>query len=108
MEAKSKNIIPLGITIGGYTFQAPALKEGFTTVEGVMDIVVFGLNTLVGLAALVAVAMIIYSGFTFITAAGDPDKVQKGSNALTASIVGLIIVFIARMIVVFLLEKILV
>ncbi|MFA5622671.1 MAG: hypothetical protein WC981_00315 [Candidatus Dojkabacteria bacterium] len=108
MEVKNKNIIPLGVTIGGYSFEAPALKEGFTTVEGVMDIVVFGLNTLVGLAALVAVAMIIYSGFTFITAAGDPEKVQKGSGALTASIIGLIIVFIARIVVVFLLENILV
>ncbi len=108
MEDKNRNIIPLGVTIGGYSFQAPALKNGFTTVEGVLEIVVFGLNALVGLAALVAVAMIIYSGFTFITAAGDPDKVQKGSNALTASIIGLIIVFIARMVVVFLLEKILV
>ena len=108
MEVKNKNIIPLGVTIGGYSFEAPVLKDGFTTVEGVMEIVVFGLNTFVGLAALVAVAMIVYSGFTFITAAGDPDKVQKGSNALTAAIVGLIIVFIARMIVVFLLDKILV
>ena len=108
MEVKNKNIIPLGVTIGGYSFEAPILKDGFTTVEGVMEIVVFGLNTFVGLAALVAVAMIVYSGFTFITAAGDPDKVQKGSNALTAAIVGLIIVFIARMIVVFLLDKILV
>jgi hypothetical protein len=108
VEAKSKNIIPLGVTIGGYSFEAPALDGRFTTVEGVMEIVVYGLNTLVGLAALVAVAMIIYSGITFITAGGDPEKVQKGSGALTASIIGLIIVFVARMVVVFLLENILV
>lgn len=107
MEIKNKNIIPLGVTIGGYTFEAPVIKDDFTTLEGIMDIAVLALNTFVGLAALVAVGMIVYAGFTFITAAGDPDKIQKGSNALTAAVVGLIIVFLARTIVVFLLENIL-
>lgn len=106
--SKSKRIIPLGITIGGYTFEAPTVSNDFTTFEGVIDVIVFALNSLVGLSALVAVAMIIYSGITFITAAGDPDKVQKASGALTAAVIGMAIVFLARTVVVFLLERILV
>jgi len=109
MEAKkSKNIIPLGITIGGYTFNAPTVSDDFTTQEGVIDIIIFAFNSLVGLSALVAVIMIIYSGITFITAAGDPDKINKASGTLTAAVIGMIIVFLARTVVVFLLERILV
>jgi len=107
VEDRKKNVIPLGITIGGYTFNAPVVKDGFTTFEGFMDIVIFGLNALVGLSALVAVAMIVYAGFLFITASGDPEKIQKGSGALTAAVVGLVIVFLARTIVLFLLDNIL-
>lgn len=107
VDKNRKNIIPLGVTIGGYSFQAPVLKDGFTTFEGFIDIVIFGINTFVGLSALVAVGMIVYAGFTFITASGDPDKIQKGSSALTAAVVGLVIVFLARTIVLFLLDNIL-
>ncbi len=107
MEDKKKNIIPLGVTIGGYTFEAPVIKGGFTTFDGFMDIVIFGLNSLVGLSALVAVGMVVYAGFLFITASGDPDKIQKGSGALTAAVVGFAIVFLARTIVLFLLDNIL-
>lgn len=104
---KSKNIIPLGVTIGGFNFTPPAVKDVFTTPQGVMEMVVFLLNTLVGLSALVAVIMIIISGYLFITAAGEPEKIQKAQSTITAAIVGMIIVLLARTIIVFLLEKIL-
>ena len=107
MEDKKKNIIPLGITIGGYSFEAPVVKDGFTTFEGFMDIAIFGLNALVGLSALVAIGMLIYGGYTLITATGDPDKIQKGGEAIKAAIIGMVIVFLARTVVLFLLENIL-
>lgn len=107
MEDKKKNIVPLGITIGGYTFQAPVVKDGFTTFEGVMDIIIFGFNTLVGLSALVAIFMIVYGGYTLILASGDPEKIQKGWGAIQAAIVGMVIVFLARTVVLFLLDNIL-
>lgn len=108
MEDNKKNIIPLGVTIGGYTFDAPTLKWNITTPEGVVELVIFIFNTLVALSALVAVGMIIYSGYMFITSAGDPEKVKKGGDALTAAIVGMIIVFLARTIILFILDRILV
>jgi uncharacterized membrane protein len=40
-----------------------------------------------------------------MTSAGDPDKVTKGRNVVIASIVGMIIVFLARAIVGLVLEK---
>ena len=61
----------------------------------------------VGFSALVAVAILIISGYMFITAAGDPEKIEKGQKGITAAIVGLIIVFLARTIINFVIGEIL-
>lgn len=75
-------------------------------VRGMIDVkVVPLLNWAIALSALVAVVMLIYGGYTFMTSAGDPDKVTKGRNVVIASIVGMIIVFLARAIVGLVLEK---
>lgn len=52
----------------------------------------------------VAVLMIIISGYTLITASGNPDKIEQGQKSLTASVIGLIIVFVAGLIIRFVLE----
>ncbi len=104
---QEKKIIPLGVTIGGYTFGEPVVNSDFTTLEGVVDMVILAFNALVGLSALVAVGMIVFAAFTFITAGGDPDKIKKGSDALTAAVVGMAIVFLARTIILFILENLL-
>ncbi len=104
---KRKNIIPLGVTIGGFDFTPPGVKDAFSTTEGVVDTVIFVLNSFVGLSALVAVIMIIVSGYLFITSAGDADKIQKAQGTITAAVVGLVIVFLARTLIVFLIENIL-
>jgi hypothetical protein len=92
-------------TIGGYTFQIPSVSRDLTTQEGVFEFIVYLLNYAIGFSVFVAIAMIVFSGYLFITAAGDPDKIQKGSSSLTAAVVGLIVVFLARTIILFILEK---
>lgn len=62
------------------------------------------LNAFVLLSALVAVVLIIVSGYGFMTSAGDPEKVKKAQGTLTAAIVGMVIVFMARIIVGFVLD----
>lgn len=57
------------------------------------------INFFVLFSALVAVALIVVSGYMFMTAAGDPEKIEKAQKALTAAIVGMIIVFLARVII---------
>ncbi|MDD5738905.1 MAG: pilin [Candidatus Pacebacteria bacterium] len=47
---------------------------------------------------LVAVLMIVFGGFTYITAAGDPAKAGKGKSILTFAIIGLAIALIAKLI----------
>ncbi|MEK7104295.1 MAG: pilin [Patescibacteria group bacterium] len=47
---------------------------------------------------LIAVLMIVFGGFTYITAAGDPAKAGKGKIILTYAIIGLAIALIAKLI----------
>ena len=57
------------------------------------------INFFVLFSALVAVALIVASGYMFMTSTGDPEKIEKAQKALTAAIVGMIIVFLARVII---------
>jgi len=65
------------------------------------------LNFLIGLAALICVAVLIASGYMYITAAGDQNKVEKANKSLTYAIVGLVICFISVILVEFVLKNIL-
>jgi hypothetical protein len=61
------------------------------------------LNTVIFLAALVCVAILIAAGYSYITAAGDEQKIEKATKTLTYAIVGLVICFISVILVRFVL-----
>jgi len=65
------------------------------------------LNMAIGLAALVCVAVLIASGYMYITASGDETKVEKANKSLTNAIIGLVICFISVILVEFVLKNIL-
>lgn len=78
------------------------------SLESVVDSkIVTALNFSVGFSALVAVIILIASGYSFITSAGDPEKIEKAQKGISAAIVGMIIVFLARMIIGFVLTAVL-
>ena len=106
IKGKKKQIqtLFLPIMIVGYEINFPFFNEQFTSVEGIVAFVTDILNFLVGASAVVAVGLIIYAGITYMTAGGNPDNVKKASNILTAAIIGMCIVFLARMLVEFVLD----
>lgn len=59
------------------------------------------INVVVGVIGVVAVAVIIYGGFTYATSTGDAGKVAKGKNIILYGIVGLIVSIMAFAIVAF-------
>jgi Na+-driven multidrug efflux pump len=77
---------------------------GDETVLGLAQRVI---NTVIFLAALVSVAVLIASGYSYITAAGDEQKIKKATDTLTYAIVGLVICFISVILVQFVLGDIL-
>lgn len=64
------------------------------------------LNYAVIFSAVIAVIMMIVSGYMFMTASGDPDKITTAQKTLTASVIGMVIVFIARILVEFVVDLI--
>lgn len=58
------------------------------------DIIKLVTDNILKLAIPVAVVMIVWAGFNFLTAAGNPAKVQKGKQILTWTAVGLAVIFI--------------
>lgn len=65
------------------------------------------INWAIGLTAVVAVVMLIAAGFMYITANGDENKIKKATTTLTFAIVGLVVAFIAVLLVTFVLNDIL-
>ncbi|GAC1500709.1 MAG: hypothetical protein NVS1B10_04500 [Candidatus Saccharimonadales bacterium] len=57
------------------------------------------------IVGVVAVIMIIYGGFRYITSGGDSGKVGSAKNSLIYAIVGLVIVALAQLIVHFVLNQ---
>ncbi|HNW23246.1 MAG TPA: hypothetical protein PKH06_00585 [Candidatus Dojkabacteria bacterium] len=97
--------ILLGVTIGKIDIPLPSFKFDFTTVEGIVEFIGTVLDFVIGFSAIVAVIMIIYGGYNFIMSGGDSEKISKGGKAITAAVVGLAIVFLAKLIITFILNE---
>lgn len=59
------------------------------------------IRLLLGLMTLIAVTLIIYGGFVWLTAAGNEDNIEKAKRIISAAVVGLIIILLAWAIVIF-------
>jgi len=76
----------------------------FTTLDGIVAKIHELLDFFVPFAALIAVGIIVYGGYQLILAAGDPEKIDLGTKAITNGVIGLLIVFAARMGIIFLID----
>ncbi len=69
--------------------------------------VVSDVTTLISVVAgIAAVIMLIYGGFTYITSGGDSNKIQDAKKIITWSIVGLLVIVLARSIIVFVINRV--
>lgn len=59
------------------------------------------IEIVIGLVGVLAVFVMIYGGFTFLTSAGDASKVARGRNILIYGVVGLVVAMLAFAIVKF-------
>ncbi len=69
--------------------------------ETVLNIITFVL----GLLGLIAVIMILYGGFVWLTAGGNEDKVGSAKKIISAAIVGLIVILLSWAIVNFVVKS---
>ncbi|MFA6754524.1 MAG: hypothetical protein WCR68_01625 [Candidatus Dojkabacteria bacterium] len=104
MKKSTKNFFKRGlfVTIGGQVVDFPIVEKWKDLDEVILDVKDI-INAFIMFSSVVAVAMIIVSGYTLITAMGNPDKIEQGQKTLTAAIIGLIVVWIAGLIIKFVL-----
>ena len=69
--------------------------------EGVMMIVQY----LLGFLGIIAIIVILYCGFVWLTSAGSEEKVGQAKKIITAGIIGLIIIFISYAIAAFVITQ---
>lgn len=81
---------------GSWIDDLPGLVPGETTVQ---TIIVGVINWLIGGAVVVCVVMLVWAGYSYMTAGGDEGKVQKATKTLTNAIIGLVISLLALVLV---------
>lgn len=69
--------------------------------EDVRDMAVVIIKYLITFIGIIAVIIILYGGFVWMTAGGNDDRVTKAKNIIVAGVIGLIIVIAAFAIVTF-------
>lgn len=60
---------------------------------GVAEIVGVVIQSLLGIVGLVFFVLFFYAGFNWMTAQGNSDKIDKAKETITASLIGIILVF---------------
>lgn len=50
------------------------------------------INTALGLLALIAVTLMVYAGFTWMTATGNEEKIQKAKDIMQGALIGAVVI----------------
>lgn len=99
---KTKGIIGLGQWFGVDNPWSSDFETVGGTISKASSLIIFA----TAVSGLVAVILLVYGGIKLITSNGDPDEIDKGRNIIVASIIGLIIIFIASMVVTFVIDEV--
>lgn len=104
MKKILKNVSILAITllpnVALAALDKPAPLGGLST-EGLSATITKILNAVLGLVGVIALAVILYGGFRWMTAGGNEETVGEAKKIITAGVIGLIIVVMAWAVVSF-------
>jgi hypothetical protein len=67
--------------------------------ENITDLVTILIEYALDIVGVIAVAMIVYGGFLYITSGGDENKAKQGTQIITYAAIGIIVVLAAVVIV---------
>ncbi len=74
-------------------------------VGNLSEFVINIINWFIGFAAVLSVIMIIAAGFQYVVSFGDEKKISKATSTLLFAIVGMVLVFIAPLVIQFILAN---
>ncbi len=67
-----------------------------STSFNIWELLIKALNWFFNIVIIVAAIFLVYAGFTFITAGGDPEKTKKSLNIVIYSLIGVAIAILAK------------
>ena len=85
------SVFETGIVFTDVTSECQSLGE--CSLDDVMQVFVNISNFVLGVVGSLVLAMFVYGGIRWITSQGNPDGIKAGRQAMTGSIIGLLIVF---------------
>ncbi|MBI4713887.1 Ig-like domain-containing protein [Candidatus Uhrbacteria bacterium] len=98
-------IIAVPVFAQGVDLKAFAEASGFATGPSIQLIIARLIRTFVSFVGIIAVVMIVYAGFLYMTAVGNTKRIETAKKILQQAIVGLIIVLASFGIVQFIIGK---
>ena len=90
------NIFADNLVIFGFDFGVPAKDVTF---QGILDFAIYIGSNLIGLAGLIAVVFIIWSGIMLVYSGGNQEQATKAKNSLTWAVIGFVVALTAYIIV---------
>jgi len=106
-------LIMMGLFWAHPTFAVDTgLTSDLATTTGLGDtdvriIIARVINVALGLLGVIAVALIVYSGFLWMTSAGNPDRIKKAKAVMINAIIGLLIILSSYAITTYVLDALL-
>ncbi len=82
------------------------IESGNCTLNEILGVAVKATTILLGLSGTVALLFFVYGGIVFLISGGSPDKVTKGKQIITNSVIGIIIIFTSYLIIDFTMKAI--
>lgn len=72
-------------------------------IDTLPELIGYAIRALLGIIGSFALAVFVYGGFLWMTAAGNTERIQKGKNTLTWAAIGLAVIFLSYPIIRFIL-----
>lgn len=95
-----------GIILGDPSASVKAVGADFGTAETDLPTLIGRIiNIFLSLLGIIFVILIIYGGYLYMTASGDPNKAKKGADVFKTAVIGLVIIFLAYAITTFVIDQ---
>lgn len=90
------SLVATPVSAANYILEGvPCIKTGLCTPCDLIQVGVNATEMILGLSGVVILLIFIYGGLMWMISYGDSKKVEKGSSAIKAAVIGMVIVFIS-------------
>ena len=91
----------LGVIFGFLSFVSPTFAQGYADLDELNAVFESVLNNVAIAGAFLAFAALLYGGFRYIVAQGDPKQISGARSTITWAILGLSLIIVAWLVLLF-------